>query len=196
MIDDVELKGLIAAGNVPRTYDLIHRAYQDDVRRLVRLVARNPSRIDDVCQDVWKGVGEALGSFRFECASRVWVLAIARRRAIDVHRRPAREITLDSQIASGGAFGAALGLRTYPTPSRELRAAETGHLMRDVLAALSPDDREILELRYVVGLKPAQIVTVLARRESPNALSQRIVRLVRKLRTELSSRGARESFGT
>jgi RNA polymerase sigma-70 factor (ECF subfamily) len=187
-VDDGELARRVASGDVRGALAALHRAYDGDVRRLVTVVAKGGARADDVCQDVWKAVLEALPSFRFECASRSWVLAIARRRAVDAHRRRVPEQSVDSQIAHGGPLGALLGQRTVRTPSVELRSAERRRTLEEAMETLSPDERELLELRYVVGLKPAEIVRLLGLSASANVVSQRIVRLLHKLRVELAEK--------
>jgi RNA polymerase sigma-70 factor (ECF subfamily) len=186
--DDDDLARRVDAGDIRGAFDLLHRAYRDDVRRLVGLIAKGGAVVDDVCQEVWEGVLQALPGFRFECASRSWVLSIARRRAIDVHRRRTPDTSVDSQVAHPGPLGGLLGLRTVKTPSRELRSAERRRTLDDALSGFSAEERELLELRFVVGLKPAEIVKLLGLSATPNTLSQRLVRLVRKLRVELEDK--------
>jgi RNA polymerase sigma factor (sigma-70 family) len=55
---------------------------------------------------------------------------------------------------------------------------------RAALLSLSAEDRELLDLRYVAGLKPAEIAEVIGD-ASPNTISQRIVRAARRMRDAL-----------
>jgi len=80
------------------------------------------------------------------------------------------------------------------TPSRLLHLAERNRALEQALAALSLEEREWLELRFVEGLRPSEIVRVLALELEPNTLSQRIVRIVRRLRARLQGRSELESF--
>lgn len=61
---------------------------------------------------------------------------------------------------------------------------ERAEAVRAALLSLSAEDRELLDLRYVAGLKPAEIAEVLGD-ASPNTISQRIVRAAKRMRDAL-----------
>jgi hypothetical protein len=52
--DDDDLARRVDAGDVRGGFVLLHRAYKDDVRRLVALIAKGGAVVDDVCQEVWE----------------------------------------------------------------------------------------------------------------------------------------------
>jgi RNA polymerase sigma-70 factor (ECF subfamily) len=154
----------------------LYRDHADDVTRYVR--RRVPaSDVDDVCQEVWLAAREALPRYQRQCAPRVWLRVIARNKVVDLwRRRPAAASTFDSTMSH--ELGGALKLPT--TPSKKLARARTSQALARALAAMDEDEREMIALRFLDGLKPAEIAIVLGTR--PNTVSQRLVRAVRKLR--------------
>ena len=191
MLALAELRRLLEAGDVRTALAELHRAHAAEVQRFVRYCARPGAPIDDICQEVWAAVREALPSFRFAATPRVWLFAIARRKAADAFRGADRNVTLDSDLVADGFAHFA----QKDSPSRMLHLAKRGQILERALGRLTPEERELLELRFVVGLKPAQIIEVQSLAVEPNTLSQRIVRLVRRLRSELREESELDSFG-
>lgn len=187
-----ELQRALRAGQLAEAFELLYGAYAADVKRFVRCSAPAAVR-DDVCQDTWEAARAALPAYRFAALPRVWLLSIARRKAIDAHRGAERPVTLDSRTEHT-PLAELVGLRRPETPSRELHLRQRSRVLAEALARLRPDERELLELRYVVGLKPAEIVRVLAADAPANTISQRIVRIVARLRSELAGLPELESY--
>jgi RNA polymerase sigma-70 factor (ECF subfamily) len=188
MLVEGELRRHIEAGDMTAAWRSLHHAHDRDVERYVRFCAGAGASVDDICQEVWTAVRDALPSFRFMATPRVWLFAIARRKAADAFRKPV-PVTLDSDIAA--ELSAPLLGRT---PSRLLHLAERERALEAALAELSPEEREWLELRFVVGLKPAEMVRLLGLDIGPNTLSQRIVRLTRRVRERLEKKPEIDSY--
>ena len=72
----------------------------------------------------------------------------------------------------------------HATPASVVLERERAEAVRAALLSLSAEDRELLDLRYVAGLQPAEIAEVIGD-ASPNTISQRIVRAARRLRDAL-----------
>jgi RNA polymerase sigma-70 factor (ECF subfamily) len=177
----VELRRLVEAGRPDEAVAALYAAHAVEVQRFVR--ARLGPGVDpaDVCQEVWASALRALPGFRFESQPRVWLLSIARHKTLDAWRGRQTFDSLDSQIGGGGPLGSLLGQRTALTPTGELDRRQRADALHQALRQLDPEQRELLELRYVFGLKPAEIAEIL---EAPggNAVSQRIVRAAQRLR--------------
>jgi RNA polymerase sigma-70 factor (ECF subfamily) len=167
----------------------LRAAYQDDLRRFVAARTR-ADRVDDVCQEVWAGVVRGLAGFRGETSPRVWLFAIARHKLADAQARERPYETLESSVLEGGALAEMLGVRAAQTPTREIDRRQRAEALARALAALDAADRELLELRFVIGLKPAAIVETLGLDVAANTLSQRLVRLVHRLREALRDESA------
>jgi RNA polymerase sigma-70 factor (ECF subfamily) len=185
-MSDAKLRAMLEAGDRRRAFDALYAAHAAEVARFVRVRLGAGGDPEDVCQEVWAAVSTGLGRFRFESAARVWILSIARNKTLDAWRRHQAFDTIDSQLARGGPLASLLGIRTAPTPTRELERRRRAEALHAALAQLDAGSRELLELRFVLGLKPAEIATLLGGLD-PNTVSQRIVRAARRLRQALGS---------
>jgi RNA polymerase sigma-70 factor (ECF subfamily) len=180
------LQQLLDRGEHRAAQALLYEEHGQAVRRFV--AGRVPAgAVDDVCQEVWAAVVRGLDGARLRASPRLWVFGIARNKSHDAWRARAPAETLDSQLAGGGALAEVVGVRPPTTPTRELSRRRRAVRTRRALAALREDEREVLELRFAQGLKPAEIAVVVG--ASANAVSQRIVRASRRLR-ELLVEGA------
>ncbi len=179
-----DLRALVEGGDVRAAVEVLYRSHGSDVKRFVRdRVGAHAAA--DVCQEVWAAVATGLSGFRFDAEPRVWLLGIARHKSLDAWRRAgAAAESLHSDLARGGPLASLLGVHTAPTPTRELSRKERAASLRAALDALAEDERELLELRFGLGLKPAEISAVLGG-VAPNTISQRILRTVRRLRAAL-----------
>jgi RNA polymerase sigma-70 factor (ECF subfamily) len=128
--------------------------YADNVYSYVATIVHDRHEAEDVTQHVFvKLIGavtkydEARGPFA------AWVLCVARNVAID-HLRQLRSIPCE-EIRREDASEEA----TDDERHRNL-------LLREVLAALPRDQREVLVLRHVVGLTPGEIADRLGKTES------------------------------
>jgi RNA polymerase sigma-70 factor (ECF subfamily) len=178
-MDEGGLRGLLAAGEIDAAFQLLHAAHGDEVRRFI--AARRSSGVDDVAQEVWTAVGRTLARFRFEASPRGWILSIARRKLIDAWREEDPVVGLGDELADDPAVIEAAGAVSSPR-SKVLREERRAAVQR-ALASLEADEREMLELRYVTGLKPGEIAEVLG--ERANTVSQRLVRALRRLRAAI-----------
>jgi RNA polymerase sigma-70 factor, ECF subfamily len=178
------LRELVEGGEVSAACDLLYASYAPDVRRFV--ASLHPAvPVQDLCQETWVAALAALPRFRFEASPRVWLFSIARRRSIDALRR-GRKQALETRLETTELLLKRLALGgPRATPSSALVRKRRAAALDRVLAGWSPDDRELLELRFVAGLKPAEIVGVLDGAQKPNTIAQRLLRLTSRLRTEL-----------
>ena len=160
----------------------LYREHAADIERYVR--RRVPaSDVDDVCQEVWLAARQALDRYRNDCAPKVWLRVLARTKVVDLwRRRPETASTLSSTLS--GEANTILG-KPPTTPSKKLARARANEALARALAAIDEEDREMIALRFLDGLKPAEIAIVLGAR--PNTVSQRIVRAVRRLRELLEA---------
>ncbi|HVF32369.1 MAG TPA: sigma-70 family RNA polymerase sigma factor [Acidimicrobiales bacterium] len=113
---------------------------------------------EDCLGDVFLSVARDLGRFAGDDASlRRWVFSIAHNRAMDAHRKASRHRSSTeaerSAPGSGRDGGAASG------PSEALDPA-----LVDALASLSPDQREVVVLRFVADLPLEAVARITGRR--------------------------------
>lgn len=178
------LRGLLRDGRYGEAVALLHAEYGRDVARYVE--RRLPSPLaEDVCQETWAAAQQAIARFRLECHPRVWLRLLARNKLVDAQRRRRPAETLDSDVAALSEVAGLFVARAPTSPTRRLAREDRRRALAAALAPLDPEDREILTLRYVDDLKPAEIALVLGPHVRPNTVSQRLVRLVRRVRAAL-----------
>ncbi len=132
---------------------------------------------EDVASETWIDVARGLGGFSGdEAAFRAWLFTIARRRAVDHLRRQGRRP--ESAVADEH-----LAARAAPTDVAE-QAESSLALQRalSVLDQLSPDQREVILLCVLGGLRPAQVAPVLGKSEGAvRVLQHRALRRLAQL---------------
>jgi len=89
---------------------------------------------------------------------RAWLFRAARNNLIDERRKTARrgDVALDEQRAAGRAASG-------PGPEEQVLAAERDAVVRAALARLSPDQREVLGLRFAAQLTSREIADITGR---------------------------------
>jgi RNA polymerase sigma-70 factor (ECF subfamily) len=159
MIRDIDFPRLLAAargGDNPSMTTL----FRDIHPRLSRFVrASEPRAADDILGDVWLAVASGLNGFRGDAAGfRAWVFTIARRRIADHRRRGMRRKT---EPAGPDAFAHSAA---PDDPERTALSRLSGQAAADlVLAALPPEQAEVILLRVLADLEVNEVAEVLGR---------------------------------
>src|SRR6185436_19226231 len=110
------------------------------------------------------------------------IFSIARNKVVDRWRQRSPRVDLDSRQLEL----ALLDSIAPTTPTQALQRERQRRVLAHALDELSPAERELLVLRFVVGLKPAEIVQTLGLQLHGNTMSQRLVRIVKRLRETLA----------
>jgi RNA polymerase sigma-70 factor (ECF subfamily) len=144
----------------------------------LRLVDGDRGRAEDVVQETllraWRHP-EALAPERG--SPRPWLFAVARRIAVDAHRRRlARPQEVGDQV-----------LAQIPTQDDDLDRAMDEWLVADALAALSRAHREVLAQTYFAGRSVAEAASVLG--VPPGTVKSRTHYALQALRLALLERG-------
>ncbi len=147
MADDTTALALAAGGGDRAALAEFIRATQADVWRFVaHLAGRDVA--DDLTQEIYLRVIEALPSFEGRSSARTWLLVIARRVVVDRVRyetaRP-RLVAMDAAVADAWAV--------HPDPVGDLHLA-------DLLGTLEPERREALVLTQLMGFSYADAARV------------------------------------
>jgi RNA polymerase sigma-70 factor (ECF subfamily) len=165
-----ELVARIQAGRAG--FDELYRLYFDRVYAYARLVLRDEHGAEDVAQQTFVRVLEALP--RYERRSqpfRAWLFVIARHAVIDYRARLNRTDRCDPHLLEV--------MRDRTAPEAEYSTGELAPLVMRLPLA----QRQVVFLRYVMDLSPAEIADVLGR--SPAGVRQLQSRAVRTLRSRL-----------
>ena len=149
--DESALLARVAKGD-RRAFERLYRAWAPRVFRFVdRMIgdrARAEELTDDVLVEVWKSAG------RYEGRSRpsTWVLGIARFKALTDLRARGRPPASPEELET-------LADPSDP-PEQQLARASLAARIRGALSALSPEQREVVELTYFHGLAYEEIAHV------------------------------------
>ena len=153
-----ELEARARSGDQAAMAKLLDRS-RDDLTRFCYRYLGNVHEAEDAAQDVLVSLAERKswpeGSFR------AWLFRIARNRCLDLirHRRGGRV-----------GIGSFLGDSRLPSPRTGPRTAllrqEEQEALRRQLTLLSPDQAEVLMLRYFEGLSRKEIAEILEVAES------------------------------
>lgn len=123
--------------HLPTVYGYLHR-----------LCGGDTALAEDLTQDTWMRLAEALRDGRHDCADVRWLLTVARTRFIDHHRRLLRGERKLRLVAS--------------TP--EVHTTEpSAHDVLDALDGLEPMHRLVLVLRYVEDLPVPEVASAIDR---------------------------------
>jgi len=136
---DEILIGRIAGGDGLAMQALYARHHVKVFRFVLRLV-RNEASAQDLISEVFLDVWRQAARFEGRSAVSTWILAIARFKALSSVRRR-KEAQLDEEEAEAIEDEA-------DTPEVALQKKDTGEVLRQCLAKLSPDHREIIDLVY------------------------------------------------
>lgn len=118
----------------------------------------------------YQDLPDEIPSFRY------WLMRVLRNLLIDYHRR--------QKFLSGGEVPEQAD---DGTPERTLLQREDVLALYRAMAKLTEPDREILSLFYFAGLPVTELAQLL--RLTPGAVKMRLVRLRRRLRTEMKEDG-------
>lgn len=158
---DEVLIGRIAKGDRLAMQVLFARHHVRVYRFVLRLV-RNEATAEDLISDVFLDVWRQAGKFEGRSQVSTWVLSIARFKALSAMRKRVDK-ELDDETAEAV-------VDTSDDPEVSLAKKDKGEALRQCLASLSPDHREIIDLVYyheksveevaeIVGIPEATVKT-------------------------------------
>ena len=158
----------------------LYREFHPGLLRYLRV--QEPNDGEDLVSETW--LDAAAGLYRFkgdEWAFRRWLFTIARRRLIDHRRRRAR-------IPSTHAGLDALGGRPGPedTEGAVLAADDTETALARI-AALPPDQGEVILLRVLAGLDVGEVAEIMGK--TPGAVRVLQHRALQRLAEQLAREG-------
>lgn len=154
----------------PEAFSKLYHHYVAPVYRYLYKWLGNAKDAEDLTSQVFIDVLEGLVHYRERGNFAAWLFTIARRKAIAVYRqqRPTRPLEeVDNEQAS------------TEDPLEEVEQNEQKERMAVLFAELAQDERELLRLRFTVGLSYAEIGALLGRGEA--AVKMAIYRLLRRM---------------
>ena len=156
---------------------LIYREYSAAVLRYLR--GRGAAEPEDLLGEVFVQVVRNLRSFEGdERAFRTWVFVIARNRMVDEWRRKDRsrvDVVPHELLAAGGGAG--------DSEQDAMRSIADKRVI-ETLERLTPDQRDVLFLRYFAQMTVDEVATVIGKR--PGAVKALQSRGLAAIRREMS----------
>ena len=175
----------IAAGDQLALHALYERAHRPVFTLIMRITANRETAEEltvDVFHDVWRRAS------RYDPANGTvlgWIMNQARSRAIDRLRFESRKKRSEPGDIQPRAEGA-------PDPHDELELREQAESLRAALAALTPDERQAIEMTFFAGLTHAEAA---ARLNQPlGTIKTRIRSGLHKLRQRLSAEAGNHEY--
>jgi RNA polymerase sigma-70 factor (ECF subfamily) len=152
--DSLMVRAAIAraqAGNM-QALNLLYLRHADEILRFVKSMVRDHHEAEDITQNVFIKLMRVIGKYEpRDVPFSAWIRKVARNVALD-HLR-ARRMTLfeDIQVADDDC---------------RLASRERNRDLCEALDRLTEDQREVLILRHIIGLSPAEIARLLGKKEN------------------------------
>jgi RNA polymerase sigma-70 factor (ECF subfamily) len=151
---DAELIERARRGDV-MAYEELIRTYQDVALRTAAAFAPDGDA-DDAAQEAFVKAYRALGRFREGAPFRPWLLRIVANEARNRRRSAGRRAGLALRSAEDRRPGEAA-----PSPESAVLAEEQRRWLRNAVATLRPDDRDVIAARYFLELNEAETAELL-----------------------------------
>lgn len=107
-----------------------------------------------------------------------WLLLVARRRIADFYRERERAVS----VSAPAELAAQVAADARAEPEQQALRGEDRRTLHLLIAALPPEQRDVLALRFAAGLRAPQIASLLGK--SDEAIRALLSRAVRRLRKE------------
>jgi RNA polymerase sigma-70 factor (ECF subfamily) len=173
-LDEADLIGRAKRGDT-HAYEELVTAYQGIAFRTAYVIARNAADAEDAAQEGFVKAWRALGRFRDGAPFRPWLLQIvaneARNRRRSAGRREHLALRAATEEPSGGAA---------PSPEAALLSAETREQLLAAVNGLPDDQREVVALRYFLGLAEQEVAETLG--IAQGTVKSRTARALERLR--------------
>ena len=161
-------------------FEQLVTSYRDQVFRLALRMCGNAADADEAAQETFLAAWKGLPNFRGDSQFSTWLYQLTTHAAIDLMRREKRQIAAED-ITEVSAPDPA------PGPQQQAEQSETRQAVRDAMAQLSPEYRQIVVLRFLQELSYEEIGAVL--KLPPGTVKSRLNRAKSQLKDILSKRG-------
>ncbi|MBP1704575.1 MAG: polymerase subunit sigma-70 [Chloroflexi bacterium] len=146
-------------------------AYHRDLVRVAYIVAGDEGLAEDAAQSAWSIAWRKLGSLRDPERLRPWLVSVAANEARQLVRSRHRRAVAEIRVAVPDD--------PEPDPADEIDRLD----LLNTLRGLKPEDRRLLALRYVGGLEPTEMSSLVGM--SPSGVRGHLSRVIERLRKEL-----------
>jgi RNA polymerase sigma factor (sigma-70 family) len=162
----------VAAGD-EMAFASIVRLFHEDMRRVCVVVAGDDGIAEDAVAAAWSIAWRKLGGLRDPARLRPWLVSIAVNEARQLLRARRRRSLLEVPVIEVDEPRGGLD------PGSMVNTID----LRNALAALDPNDRALLAMRYLAGFDATELAFATGR--SPSGTRARLARLLQRLEREL-----------
>lgn len=166
-----------AASGDEAAFARIVAAHHLDMTRVSFVVCGDVDVANEAVQAAWTIAWRKLGSLRDPARLRPWLIAVAANEARHLIRRRNRRSVIEIHVEDGEDGQRGDGGRGDPAE----RAAEVD--LAAALQRLSPQDRTVVAMRYLVGLTSVEIGEAIGM--SPPGVRAKLARSLRRLEEDL-----------
>ena len=174
LTDDTAAAELLVAGvraGDDAAFTRLVAAYHEDLLRVAFVITGDVDMASDAAQLAWQTAWRKLANLREPDRVRSWLVAIAANEARQLTRRQRRRTVVE--IAVGPDSSSA------DDPAGTISRLD----LANALSHLTAQDRELIAMRYVIGLDSFEIAA--ARGRSASGTRARLARVLGQLRKEL-----------
>lgn len=150
-LDEVALLDRVAAEDAA-AFDALYRAYQPRLKRFIGGMTHQPALVEEVLDDTMMVVWRKAPSYNGEAKVSTWIFAIAYRQTLKALRK--RGNVPDWSEAASAEMQA-------PGPDAALQQQELHRHLGVALAALSAEQRAVIELTYYLGYACREIAQIM-----------------------------------
>lgn len=176
---DEALIARIAAGD-KRAFEQLFTAYGERVFRYAHRLISDQTKAEEVTNDVMLEVWKTAARFEGRSKVSTWILGITRHLALNAVRRKSFD-TIDVDDAPG------LADEEQATAAMEHDRETLASSLRDALARLSTDHRDVIELTFFHGCTYQEIAEIVGCPE--NTVKTRMYHAKKQLQAMLSAAG-------
>ncbi len=163
---------------IAEQFQEIYTSERDAIYRFCLMRTSDPEVAADFSQDVFLRFWKSLSDAQIIKNPRSFLYTIARNIIIDGYRKK-KTLSLDALLSEAGDDKSSIASTHLDAIETE---CEAGRVQKS-MELLDEPYRKALHMRYIEGLKPREIATIL--QESANVISVRISRGAERLRTSM-----------
>jgi RNA polymerase sigma-70 factor (ECF subfamily) len=173
--EEAALLGRVAAEEKD-AFEALYRLYSPRLQRFVRGVTKQPALVEEILDDTMMVVWRKAYTFNHSSKVSTWILAIAYRQSLKALKRLGQLHDTEPYEPMDASA---------PGPDDALQQQEVRKHLDDALAALSPEQRAVMELTYYFGYACRDIAQIMG---CPvDTVKTRMFYARRKLKASLAS---------
>lgn len=164
-------------GNITYTFEKIYKGESDSIFRFCLVRVSNREQALDIMQETFLRMWKSIQEGKEIINNRAFLFTIAHRLIIDWYRKK-KSISLDGIMYNGQEME--YDLRDETTTTERIERDAEGRYILEKINELAPTHRDPVYLRFVEGLSPPEIGSLLS--VSSNVASVRVHRGLLELR--------------